>query len=362
MKEISRVKSAAEPAEMGVVCKAIMFVLAVALVVIGTITSGCDAETRDYGDGDSDADSDGDSDGDADFDECPADVYAEFLSEDGIPFSVGFTAEEVGCAFVHEGGGMSGTCLEFGVESGSQIMEFVYQIGGDDGDIGMFGFFDMEQDEEVDGYIGGDCDYEVDEGKLSVVFDTPGLYVCIKDIPIETGDCWWCTEGSDGDVDGDADGDADGDSDGDSDADTDTESAAIVEDTETGHVYQLVEVIDGGLDWYEARAAAEAAVYDGMSGHLAVITSPAEQQFISENLPGIVAPHVWLGANDEESEDTWIWVTDEPWGYAAWDYVWDEPNGGTEENCLDISDGTNLWNDESCDVSLSFYLVEFEPE
>ncbi len=131
-----------------------------------------------------------------------------------------------------------------------------------------------------------------------------------------------------------------------------------------GHYYQLVEVYPG-LNWYEAKAAAEALDHNRMPGYLATITTSQEQDFVVSSFPQILPNYVWLGNSDEELEGWWRWITGESagWGigrngmYANWHPG--EPNGGTSENCLDFADGSTQWNDESCDRQLNFFLVEY---
>jgi hypothetical protein len=167
-----------------------LFLLAIVCAGLMILIWGCDEDddADRYGEGDSD----GDSDGDADLGACPADVHVEFLSEEGNNYSVSFSAEEVGCAYVDEAGGMSGTCVELSADNESFTMEFIYQIGGDDGDIGMFGCIDWETDDGMESYIGGGCEYQIADGNLSLHYQVPGLFVCAKEIPIATADCWWC--------------------------------------------------------------------------------------------------------------------------------------------------------------------------
>ena len=130
-----------------------------------------------------------------------------------------------------------------------------------------------------------------------------------------------------------------------------------------GHYYQLVEIYPG-LNWYEAKAAAEALEHNRMPGYLAAITTEQEEDFVVSSFPQILPNYVWLGANDEALEGWFQWITGESvYGigiggmYANWDPG--EPNGGTSENCLDFADGYVQWNDESCERSLNFYLVEY---
>jgi len=133
--------------------------------------------------------------------------------------------------------------------------------------------------------------------------------------------------------------------------------APVVLNPSNGHYYQLVEN-SGGIDWYKARDAAASSVFNGRIGHLATLTSPEEDQFVVDTFAQIFPNYVWLGATDEKQENDWLWITGEPWGYTKWDKG--EPNGGEGENCLDYSDSSVNWNDESCDRKINFYLVEYD--
>ena len=131
----------------------------------------------------------------------------------------------------------------------------------------------------------------------------------------------------------------------------------VVFNPQNGHYYQLVEA-NPGVNWYEARDAAATMEHKGIPGHLATVTSAEEDNFLVTNFSRIRPEYVWLGATDEASEGNWQWITGEPWNYTNWDSG--EPNGGVYENCLDYSDASINWNDESCGRPLNFYLVEYE--
>ena len=53
----------------------------------------------------------------------------------------------------------------------------------------------------------------------------------------------------------------------------------------TGHYYERIDV-PAGIEWTGARIAAETMFFMGAQGHLATITSQAENDFIVENLGG----------------------------------------------------------------------------
>jgi hypothetical protein len=129
-----------------------------------------------------------------------------------------------------------------------------------------------------------------------------------------------------------------------------------------GHYYRLICDLEG-LTWYEARDSAAGMTYNGMQGHLATITSEGEEDFLinSFSLNSTERTEIWLGGSDESSEGTWGWITGETWSYSNWDWDDSEPNGGTNENCLEYKAWVPLWNDENCQSERICFLVEFEP-
>src|SRR5262245_50458951 len=60
-------------------------------------------------------------------------------------------------------------------------------------------------------------------------------------------------------------------------------AAAPIEWAGNGHFYDAIAA--GGLAWSSARRRAEAMTHQGMKGHLATITSEAENRFIISRLP-----------------------------------------------------------------------------
>src|SRR5688572_12233982 len=83
-----------------------------------------------------------------------------------------------------------------------------------------------------------------------------------------------------------------------------------------GHYYQVV--LQAGLTWDEAKAAAEQSTFNGVHGHLATITSAEEDQFI-EQLRIEASPggynSLWVGGSQLSTatgtSDGWYWVNGE---------------------------------------------------
>ncbi|HJN54429.1 MAG TPA: lectin, partial [Flavobacteriaceae bacterium] len=131
----------------------------------------------------------------------------------------------------------------------------------------------------------------------------------------------------------------------------------------TGHYYVFVDDLD--ITWTAARDQAETMTYYGLQGYLATILSEEENQISAEQITGVG----WIGANDEDVEGVWNWVTGPEAGtnfwngnftgsavvgmYANWNN--NEPNDccddtiSSEENYAHITDNSvgivGSWND-----------------
>ncbi|KAL6457596.1 hypothetical protein MHYP_G00345590 [Metynnis hypsauchen] len=102
-------------------------------------------------------------------------------------------------------------------------------------------------------------------------------------------------------------------------------------------------------------------------GHLVIITSQAEQDFVSSR----VGEHHWIGLNDLETEGKWVWVNNQTMtetGVTFWfkrTNHQDEPDNWTQmdpsgENCASLGDengNTNKWFDAYC-RKLKKYICE----
>ncbi len=134
-----------------------------------------------------------------------------------------------------------------------------------------------------------------------------------------------------------------------------------------GHYY---EAVAGSYDWEEARDLAYDSSYMGLRGHLAVLTTQDENDWVWNNLD--MPQRYLLGARDRNAEGVWEWVTGESWSYTNW--APGEPNNGDgyyEEDSLSFDNvettGTwndlpyvdNLWGDDDFQYILG-YIVEYE--
>lgn len=134
-----------------------------------------------------------------------------------------------------------------------------------------------------------------------------------------------------------------------------------VADGGNGHAYAYV---DATVDWTTARSAALAMSDDGVQGHLATVTSTAENDFL-----GRLAADGWLDGSDADQEGVWRWMDGAEagqvfWlggadgkatGYASW-YA-GEPNNLGDEDYLHRLGGT--WNDYPGWRALGYY-VEYD--
>lgn len=137
-----------------------------------------------------------------------------------------------------------------------------------------------------------------------------------------------------------------------------------------GHYYEFVA---GTIDWTSAKTAAQARTYLGLSGHLATITSAAEQSFIATNLGADISPmHAWAGGYQDkmapdysEPSGGWRWVTGELFSYTNW--AGGEPGSALEEYLMFYNGSLSYtWNDAVnsgyyySTYYSSGYLVEYE--
>ncbi|KAI4896066.1 hypothetical protein NFI96_034416 [Prochilodus magdalenae] len=105
----------------------------------------------------------------------------------------------------------------------------------------------------------------------------------------------------------------------------------------------------------------------GKGGHLVVITSQAEQDFLSRSLH----EHHWIGLNDLETEGKWMWVNKQTLtetGVTFWytretetdepdNWTYEDPSG---EDCASLGNEsgiTDKWFDASCS-KLKRYICE----
>lgn len=93
-------------------------------------------------------------------------------------------------------------------------------------------------------------------------------------------------------------------------------------------------------------------------GHLAVITTPAEDEFVSDYLSNMGYKSVFFGLKLEDGE--WKWVNDEPFAYSNWGE--NNPNGGADEPYGQYYKLFSLrkWNDDAFGFDCTAYVCEWE--
>jgi hypothetical protein len=130
----------------------------------------------------------------------------------------------------------------------------------------------------------------------------------------------------------------------------------------TGGSYELV-IAPSPLTWDEAR---DAAVSRG--GHLAAITSAAENEFVKNLLPsGLSNDSIWIGGYQSPTtlspaSANWHWVTGESWSFTHWDAG--EPTGSAPEPRIEMLGRGNAWgywNNMPDYATTPHYVVEYAP-
>lgn len=113
------------------------------------------------------------------------------------------------------------------------------------------------------------------------------------------------------------------------------------------------EVVVQYMTWEDAKVYCE-----GRGGHLAVITSRAEEKKVLDLLDENGVTAAWIGASNRNSSKGFKWVTEERFAYAAWGL--NEPNnaGGIEYYLMLVNSPTQgwVWNDSRED-GLSMFPV-----
>jgi hypothetical protein len=138
-----------------------------------------------------------------------------------------------------------------------------------------------------------------------------------------------------------------------------------------GHYYEEVAIPAPGMNWLQAKAAAEALTFNGWAGHLVTLMSKAENDFVVLNATGGTIEGVWLGGYQDttapdysEPGGGWRWVTGEPWAYAAWRFGMPDEYVAHQDYLRGIAFGT--WDDIELSppfspVWVDRFIVEYEP-
>ena len=127
----------------------------------------------------------------------------------------------------------------------------------------------------------------------------------------------------------------------------------VVYSADTGNFYMQVET---NYTWDQANTNAQASFINGVAGHLAVITSAAENAFVA----GIISGDSWLGGSDSAVEGNWLWVGGPDDGQMFWqgdaggsaqngyyeNWNGGEPNNSGNEDAIEMNNGGG-WNDQA---------------
>lgn len=143
-------------------------------------------------------------------------------------------------------------------------------------------------------------------------------------------------------------------------------SADPIFNPNNGHWYEL-RTATSPISWDQANASASALSFAGLAGHLATITSSAEQSFVSATFDFSTTPHngTYIGGfqapGSTEPAGGWQWVTGEAFSFTSWGL--NEPNnlGGDEDVIEYPQNNSDLWNDINRNNLRQAYLVEFSP-
>ncbi|MFY0533571.1 C-type lectin domain-containing protein [Nannocystis pusilla] len=95
-----------------------------------------------------------------------------------------------------------------------------------------------------------------------------------------------------------------------------------------------------------AEAEADCVV---QGGHLLSIPSQEIQDWVVAEAFSIANNDWWIGLNDVDAEDDFVWTDGTPLEFTAWNEG--EPNNSGEEDCVNVPAWAGgLWNDLACDA------------
>ena len=114
--------------------------------------------------------------------------------------------------------------------------------------------------------------------------------------------------------------------------------------------------VNKGMTYLQAKAEAEASMFNGKMGHLATLTSAAENAF-AKTAVNAVANNYWIGAKRTGGATSpFAWVTGETFSYTNW--LAGQPDNTGEDALAWMYNGA--WHDMTSTVSSVFYVIEFD--
>lgn len=118
-----------------------------------------------------------------------------------------------------------------------------------------------------------------------------------------------------------------------------------------GHEYRVI--AGQNITWTNARTAAKSL---GPGWDLASIGSAEENTFVKSLLNSGLSErsHFWIGATDEASEGTWVWVDGTTWSFTDWWAGAPDDPGGEDRLAYDLRNGSWAWNDAPDDMSQQY--------
>lgn len=144
-----------------------------------------------------------------------------------------------------------------------------------------------------------------------------------------------------------------------------------------GHYYEFYSTYPP-TTWWHAKSIAEKRTCNGFVGHLATITSADERDWIKTNVRSPYSNNykIWLGGFQDKSSPSysepaggWRWVTEEPWGYNNWPFVWKPSNSPWQKTPIQsylYTTGVYWYDgDNSLDYSAGYsgsFIIEYEPD
>merc|ERR1712002_893364 len=123
--------------------------------------------------------------------------------------------------------------------------------------------------------------------------------------------------------------------------------------------YISIEGLEGCYRFYQEKAAFDVAKLKCAEegANLIVMETEFENTEIQKHIThdgGI--DHVWIDLT--RVEDKWMWAGQVETTYTNWG--WGEPNNlGLNEDCVEINQSKDGWNDETCDHEI-FYICELQ--